>query len=116
VSPFDDACARELHDYLSGRSARVLATLRARTLADVVPAYMRSALAEDLIEAEEFHVIGPRRLQQLRTRHRLKPGPLDEETFARLVTEETVAAVGTFGSRPRPASMTRTAGRRRIGA
>jgi hypothetical protein len=117
VSPFDDACARELHDYLSGRSARVLATLRARTLADVVPTYMRSALAEDLIEAEEFHVIGPRRVRQLRTRHRLKPGPLDEETFVRLVTEETLAAVGTFGWRPRPASRTLAKdGRRRIRA
>ena len=116
ASPFDAAYGRELHDFLSGRSARFLATLRERASADDVPSYMRGALADDLVGAEEFHVIGPRRLHRLRVRHGLKPGPLDEDTFARLVTQETLAAVGPFGSRPRPPSLKPADGRRRIRA
>jgi hypothetical protein len=112
-SPFADVFARELHDFLSGRSARILKTLRARALTDDVPTFMRNALADDVIAAEEFHVIGPRRLRQLRTRHRLPPGPLDEQTFVRLVVDEAVAAVGPFASRPRPPSRTPADGRRR---
>ncbi len=113
VSPFDASLARELHDFLSGRSARLLKTLRSRALTEDVPAYMRSALADDLVAAEEFHIIGPRRLWRLRTRHGVKSGPLDEDTFVRLVVEETLAAVGPFGRRPRPPSRGPADGRRR---
>lgn len=111
-SPFDDGHARELHDFLSGRSARLLATLRGRTSARA-PAYMQTTLADDLIDAEEFYVIGPRRLHGLRERNGLKPGPIDEATFERLVTEETFAAVGSFDRRPRPPRPTVGSGMRR---
>jgi hypothetical protein len=116
ASPFDPAYGRELHDFMSGRSARFLATLRERTSADDVPSYMRGALADDLLGAEEFHVIGPRRLQRLRARHGLPPGPVDEDTFARLIAQETLAAVGPFGSRPRPPAVKPADGRRRVRA
>jgi hypothetical protein len=96
ISPTDPAHVRALHDFLSGRSARLLRTLRDRTSDDDVPAYMRGPLADDLVEAEEFHVIGPRRLHRLRVRHRLPPGPIDRETFSRLIVADTQAAVGTF--------------------
>ena len=99
-SPFDSAHGRALHDFFSGRSARLLPTLRERVTARA-PTYMHGALADDLIEAEEFSVIGPRRLHALRTRHRLAPGPIDEATFSRLVSDETVAAVGAFERPPR---------------
>jgi hypothetical protein len=93
---FDGSYSRALHDLLSGRSARLLRDLRKLTSDDGVPEYMRGALDDDLVGAEEFHVIGPRRLHRLRVRHGLKPGPLDRETFTRLVTDETQAAVGAF--------------------
>ena len=96
TSPFDTTHMRALHDLLSGRSARLLKTLRERTSDDGVPAFMRVALADDRVGAEEFLVIGPRRLHRFRMRHGLPPGPVDHDTFARLTIAETQAAVGPF--------------------
>jgi hypothetical protein len=96
TSPFDPSHMPALHDFYTGRSARLLRTLKERTTDDDIPAYMRGALMDDLVGAEEFHVIGPRRLNRLRTRHGLAPGPIDRETFVRLITDDTLAAVGAF--------------------
>lgn len=86
--------ARALHDLLGGRSRRLLRTLRASATSELVPEYMHVALLNDVVDAEEFYVIGPRRLRQFRLRHGLGAATVDAPTFAALVAAETVAEIG----------------------
>lgn len=98
VAPIDPAVLPQLHDLLTGRSARVLRTLRTTALTDRVPSYMHGVLADDLVAAEEFYVIGPRRLRRLRLRHGVASGTIDARMFASLVAAETEAEVGTIAT------------------
>jgi hypothetical protein len=85
---------RALHDLLSGRSDRLLRGL-GRSL-DEVPDYMQQPLLDDLIAAAEFYDLGPRALRRLRARHGLAAGPVDRETFVRIVVEDLRASLGDF--------------------
>lgn len=85
-----------LHDFLSGRSVRLIAALEDAAVNDDVPAFMRGPLAADLGAAQEFYRLGPAALRTLRRRHGLRPGPVDRQTFTRVVSEDLHDAIGTF--------------------
>ncbi len=91
-----------LRDFLTGRSARLVAFLRDAVTADDIPAFMRGPLADDLAGAEQFYRLGPHALRRLRLRHRLPAGPVAHETFERIVLDDVTRAIGSIALAPRP--------------
>lgn len=85
-----------LHDFLSGRSARLLRKLGAGLDALEVPAFTRTALERDVDDAQRFFALGPARLREFRLRHSLPPGPVLGETMAARLADEVRATVGEF--------------------
>jgi predicted GIY-YIG superfamily endonuclease len=83
-----------LHDFLSGRSRRLLDVLRASL--ETVPVFMRRPLARDLEGAAEFYELGPRALRTLRRSHGLPAGAVDRETFKSAITQQAREAIGPF--------------------
>jgi hypothetical protein len=106
-----NAPTRPLHDFLSGRSARLLDALRASASSDDVPAFMRRALADDLDDAATFYRLGPRALHTLRREHGLSAGPIDARTFGEAIATDVCSAIGTF-TIASPAADTRLTGKR----
>lgn len=111
-TPFDVERWAMLHDFLSGRSSRLLIALRQLVTSDAVPAFMRRPLEEDQAKASEFYALGPRALRSLRRSHGVPPGPVDPQTFTELVSDDLRGAIGSFkapsrsiGSRGRARSM-----------
>ena len=113
-SSFDPSRLPMLHDYLSGRSTRLMTVLRASAGAEDVPAFMRRPLLGDLDAAEEFYRLGPYSVRQLRRRHGVGPGPFDREAFAHMVGEDLRRAIGSFRVPARRRSSSRGGGRRTI--
>lgn len=111
---FDPSRLPMLHDFLSGRSARMTTLLRTSATAENLPDFMRRPLLADLDAAEEFYRLGPHSLQQLRRRHGVGPGPVDRNTFARLVSHDLRQAIGDFTVPARRRSSSRVGGRLRI--
>ena len=82
-----------VHDFLSGRSARVATALEARLARADLPDYMRPALARDVIAARDFFELAPRRLRGFRLRYGLPRGPVPAEVMAELLADEVRAAI-----------------------
>ena len=101
VVPLHQSAFPKLHDFLTGRSRRLLDVLRDRTITAELPAFMRRPLMDDLRGAEEFYRLGPHALRTLRRRHGLPPGPVDQSTFTRIVREELRDVIGPFDVLPR---------------
>jgi predicted GIY-YIG superfamily endonuclease len=85
-----------LHDYLSGRSVRLLPALRTAMTAADIPAYTLAALERDVVAALDFFELAPRRVRRLRLRHELAPGPVSGEVMAELLALELRETVGDF--------------------
>jgi len=85
-----------LHDYLSGRSVRLLPALRTAMTAADIPAYTLAALERDVVAALDFFELAPRRVRRLRLRHELAPGPVSGEVMAELLALELRETVGNF--------------------
>jgi excinuclease ABC subunit C len=85
-----------LRDFLSGRSNRLLASLRDAVICADVPVFMHGALERDLAAAEEFYRLGPNAVRRFRTAHRLPRGPLHRDVFAQLLTDDIREAIGPF--------------------
>jgi hypothetical protein len=83
-----------VHDYLSGRSPRLVAALGPLIAAADLPEYLRAALVRDLVTAREFFELGPSRVRELRLRHRLPTGPVSGDTMAALVAADLQASLG----------------------
>ncbi len=88
----DPASAPRLHDLLSGVTARPLDDLVDRALAR--PEFMRPALRRDHTAASGFFDAGPRRVRQLRLRHRRPPGPVSPDVYRALLIEEVRQTIG----------------------
>jgi predicted GIY-YIG superfamily endonuclease len=89
-----------LHDFLSGRSARLLPALWAAAGAADIPVFTRAALERDLDAAGEFFELGPRRVRRLRLRHELAPGPVEGAVMAELLAQELRETIGDFHLSP----------------
>jgi hypothetical protein len=85
-----------LHDFLSGRSARLLAELGAAVGTIDVPAFTRAALERDVVASRAFFDLAPQRVRRLRLRHAMPPGPVSGALMAELLTTEVRAVVGDF--------------------
>lgn len=96
-----------LHDYLSGRSARLLNSLRATIAAGEIPEFMRPGLERDIVAAKGFFELGPHRIRRLRLRNGLPPGPVGGDVMAEILAAEVREAIGGFRSTaalPEPAT------------
>jgi hypothetical protein len=85
-----------LHDFLSGRSARVLDEMRAGLAEIDVPVFTRAALERDADAARAFFDLAPRRVREFRLRHALPPGLVRGEVMAELLADEVRATIGAF--------------------
>ena len=85
-----------LHDFLSGRRARLLPALQAAIARADIPAFTRSALSNDFGAAREFFELGPARVRRFRLRHALPPGPVPAGQMANLLAQEVRDAIGDF--------------------
>lgn len=85
-----------LHDFLSGRSSRLLRRLAALVTADDLPEFMRRPLNRDVASAAEFYELGPHAVRAFRLRHGLRAGPVTKETFTRLTADDVRTAIGDF--------------------
>ena len=94
-APFAPDASGMLHDFMAGRSSRLLARLRDDLMADEVE-FMRGPLAEDLMAAEGFYRLGPHALRALRLRGRLPVGPVAVDTFRKLQYDELQREIGPF--------------------
>jgi predicted GIY-YIG superfamily endonuclease len=113
--PDGDRVRAELRDFLGGRSPRLLRALAATTRDDALPAFMRSPLTDDLQSADGFFRLGPQALRALAGRHGLRPGPVDDATFAAMLSQELRDAIGDFRMPSGPVrARSRSAGRRRL--
>jgi predicted GIY-YIG superfamily endonuclease len=83
---------RPLHDLLNGTSTRLLDLL---ATAEVDPV-RRAALTRDRDRAAAFARLGPRRLRDLRRRHRLPAGAVARDDIVRLLADEVRALIGPF--------------------
>ena len=83
---------RALHRFLAGTTAKLLDELALGV--EDVDAYLRPALARDLVLARAFFDAGPAALRRLRLRHGLPAGPLDRERITSLLHGEVCAAIG----------------------
>jgi hypothetical protein len=101
-----------LHDYLSGRSPRLVAQLIGGLPDSTVPPFMHPALERDADLACAFFDIGPRRLRQLRLRHGIPPGPITADVFACLLASEIEDSIGKVRFPPRSDPSTPLLGRR----
>ncbi len=94
-----------LHDFLSGRSARLLPALRTAMNEADIPAFTLAALERDVDAAGDFFELGPRRVRRFRLRHELAPGPVSGEVMAERLALELRESVGEFHFRaPGPVS------------
>jgi excinuclease ABC subunit C len=93
---FDRARSSMLHDFMSGRSVRLITVLEDAAVDDDVPAFMRRPLEADLGSAQEFYRLGPAALRALRRKHGLRSGPIDRQTFTKVMTEDLREAIGSF--------------------
>jgi predicted GIY-YIG superfamily endonuclease len=100
-----------LHDFLSGRSSRLLAALREAVISGDVPDFMRRPLLADLERAKEFYELAPHALRRLRLRHGLPARVLDRETFTALLIDELTVLIGSF-KLPEQVTNGRVVGRR----
>jgi hypothetical protein len=85
-----------LHEFLSGRSARLLPELLAAVAAADIPEFTRFALERDAGDARQFFDLGPRHVRELRLRHAQPPGPMRADVMRELLTlelGETVTSV-----------------------
>jgi predicted GIY-YIG superfamily endonuclease len=99
-APIDPALRAPLHDFLSGRSARLLPALRTAIGAVAMPVFTRAALERDVDAAGEFFELGPRRLRRFRLRHELPPGPVPGAVMAELLSLELRETIGDFHVSP----------------
>jgi predicted GIY-YIG superfamily endonuclease len=97
----DASDARMLHDFLSGRSVRLLDAAADALSTSDVHELVRRPLEADLASARQFYELGPRALRALRARHGLPAGPVDRATFVRVITDEVRDEIGDFTVRPR---------------
>jgi predicted GIY-YIG superfamily endonuclease len=100
TTPFDASADKLLHDFLSGRSPRLLGQLRACALSTETIAYMKPSLERDLVGAKEFFELGPRTLRDLRLRNSLAPGVIDRDTFSEMARRELQNEIGEFAVMP----------------
>jgi len=77
-----------LHDYLSGRSPRLLGALLTALAAADIPPFTRFALERDADGARDFFECGPRHLRQFRMKHGLAPGAVAGETMTTYLSGE----------------------------
>ncbi len=96
TTEFDPSMDKRLHDFLSGRSLRLLNALRACVRDVESLAYMRPSLDRDLDSAKEFFELGPRSLRELRLRNSLPPGPIDRDALSDVLRREVREAIGDF--------------------
>jgi predicted GIY-YIG superfamily endonuclease len=85
-----------LHDFLSGRSARLVDELGGAVATLDVPVFTRAALERDVVAARQFFELGPQRLRRLRLRHAIPAGPVTGALMAELLTIEVRAVIGDF--------------------
>jgi hypothetical protein len=85
-----------LHDFLSGRSVRLLDELGGAVATLDVPVFTRAALERDVVAARQFFELAPQRLRRLRLRHAIPAGPVSGASMAELLTTEVRAIVGDF--------------------
>jgi hypothetical protein len=93
-TPVAPALRPALHDYLAGRSARLVDILDGRVRHAALPDHVRAGVLRDVAPAREFHELAPRRVRALRLRHGLPAGPLAAGLMAELVGGELRAAIG----------------------
>jgi hypothetical protein len=85
-----------LHDFLSGRSARLLDELRAAVGTIDVPVFTRAALERDVVGARAYFELAPHRLRRLRLRHSIPPGPVSGALMTEMLVAEVRAVIGAF--------------------
>jgi predicted GIY-YIG superfamily endonuclease len=85
-----------LHDFLSGRSARLLGPLRAAVATGDFAEFTRFALDRDVGAAHEFFALAPRHVRELRLRHAAPPGPLRADAMTALMTREVRETAAAF--------------------
>ena len=88
-----------VHDFLSGRSARVVTALEATLATTELPDYMRPTLARDVVAARDFFELAPRRIRQFRLRYGLPRGPVPADVMAEILSEEVRAAIAEPSTR-----------------
>lgn len=92
-TPVAPALQAPLHDYLNGRSVRLIPTLQ-RAIA--VPDFMRPGLDRDAVSARELFELSTRRLRAVRLRHGRPPGPVAGDVLTDMLASELRAAIGDF--------------------
>jgi predicted GIY-YIG superfamily endonuclease len=85
-----------VHDFLSGRSARVLDELSGAVATLDAPVFTRAALEGDVVAARQFFELAPQRLRRLRLRHAIPAGPVSGALMAELLTAELRPVIGDF--------------------
>lgn len=90
-TPIEASLRASLHNFLSGRSKRLLGHLWGR--AERLDAYMQPCLVRDFAAAEAFYTYGPAALRGLGVRHALRPGPVARETIEALLDSELRATI-----------------------
>ena len=101
TTSFDPSADKPLHEFLSGRSLRLLEMLREGALSTEMIEYMRPSLERDLESAKEFFELGPRALRDLRLRNSLsRAGAIDRDTFSAVMRREVQNEIGEFAVKP----------------
>jgi predicted GIY-YIG superfamily endonuclease len=90
------AARAPLHDYLAGRSLRLLPELQMALSTADFPSFTRFALERDADAARDFFECGPRHVRRLRMRHALAPGPVTGQAMASCLVRELCTELGNF--------------------
>lgn len=90
-TPVEASLRASLHNFLSGRSKRLLGHLWER--AERLDAYLQPGLVRDFAVAEGFFVHGPSALRALRIRYALPAGALPRPTIEALFSSELRAII-----------------------
>ena len=98
-APLPPALGALVHDFLSGRSGRVVPALETRLATAGLPDYMRPALARDLIAARDFFELAPRRVRRFRLGYGLPRGPVPADVMADILGEEVRATIAEPATR-----------------
>jgi predicted GIY-YIG superfamily endonuclease len=91
--PLEEALARPLHEYLSGRSAALVSIIDGRL--ESVEGFKLRPARTDLATVLMFYRDGTRGLRRLRLRHKLPAGPISRRRLGELLAEDVRALTGS---------------------
>ena len=91
---FDPVWRPSVHDFMSGRSPRLLTYLQGAT--SMAPDFMQPGVARDLVAAKEFFELGPKALRAFRRRHGVRARTMSVDDVRDALVDELRETIGEF--------------------